>query len=48
MLKCVSGIKEITNVINPMFMSEHEVDATAIGYVALNEIRRYPFVMYAL
>lgn len=48
MTKAVNNIKEITTFVNPLLLSEHEVDSLAIGYTMLIEIRKYPFILYAL
>ena len=45
MLKGVSKIQEITTHIDPAIHTEHVIDATAIGYVALKEIREMPFLL---
>ena len=42
----VSKINEISDKINVNILSEHEVDAVAIGYTALQEIREFPFILY--
>jgi len=47
MMNAVSNYSEITKHVNPSLLTEHEVDAIAIGYVLLQEIRRYPFILYA-
>lgn len=39
---------ELSVFINPMVLCEHEIDAAAIGYVALAEVRMFPLVLYAL
>lgn len=44
----LNNIPEITQFIQPELLSEHEVDATSIGYVMLEELRRYPFLLYTL
>lgn len=43
----VSKVPEIVKFINPGVLSEHEVDALAIGYVGIQEIRDFPYVLYA-
>ena len=48
MLKNISSIEEINNCIDPTKISEHEIDATAIAYTALLEVRSYPYVLYSL
>lgn len=48
MLTGVSSIKEITNKIDITKLSEHEIDATAIAYTVIQEIRNYPYVLYKI
>ncbi len=48
MMITVSALEEVTDLINPYVLSEHEVDAIAIAYTMLLEIRRYPFILYTL
>lgn len=48
MMKNVSSIKELNNKIDVTIISEHEIDATAIAYTALLEVRKYPYVLYSL
>lgn len=42
----VTSIEEIASKIDTSRLSEHEVDAVAIGYTALQEIREFPFILY--
>ena len=44
----VGAIKEISDKIDTRLLSEHEVDATAIAYTALLEVRKYPYILYSL
>lgn len=44
----VNTIPEIANCINVISLSEHEVDAVAIGYINLTEVRKYPFLLYTI
>lgn len=46
MRKQVSSIPEITNFLDVSKVSEHEVDALAIGYVGIMNIRDRPHVLY--
>lgn len=48
MLSGIKKIKEITNVFDPTGRTEHEIDATAIAYVTLQEIRKYPLVLCSI
>jgi Holliday junction resolvasome RuvABC endonuclease subunit len=48
MMVTMSAIDELTNHINPYILSEHEVDAIAIGYTVLMEIREFPYILYTL
>lgn len=48
MMKAIKKIPEITKYILPEYRSEHEIDALSIGYTALNEIRKYPHILYAV
>lgn len=46
MSKGISKIKEIKNLVpNIKELTEHEIDAIAIGYVTLEEIRKYPLYL---
>lgn len=45
MLHSVSSIKEIKQHIDLYNVTEHEVDATAIAYVVLDEIRKNPYTL---
>lgn len=47
-LSGVSRIKEITKLINVNTLSEHEIDATAIAYTLLSDIRKYPVLLYTI
>lgn len=47
MLHSVTSIKEISSKINLYDKTEHEVDATAIAYTVLLEVRDYPYVLYS-
>ncbi len=47
MTKTVNSISEITNFVNPLVVSEHEVDALAIGYVGIGELKTYPHLLYS-
>ena len=44
----MSNNKEINKHIDLVDRTEHEVDATAIAYTALLEIRKYPYVLYSI
>lgn len=48
MCKAVSSHDELTEHINPFIISEHEVDAVAIAYTILLEIREFPYILYTL
>ena len=48
MLNYMSNNKEINKHIDLVDRTEHEVDATAIAYTALLEIRKYPYVLYSI
>lgn len=48
MLSAVSEINEIVKLLNIEKLSEHEIDATAIAYVLLNDIRKYPVLLYTI
>lgn len=48
MTVAISVIKDITEHVNIKLLSEHEVDSLAIGYLAVEEIRKFPFLLYAL
>jgi len=41
----VSNIKEISDKVDLNALTEHEIDALAIGYVALTHVRQYPHVL---
>lgn len=42
----VAQYQDITSKISLVGLTEHEIDSIAIGYVAINEIKRYPFLLY--
>jgi len=44
----VGKVKEITDKINISLLTEHEVDAIAIGYTMLKELRLRPYYLIAL
>lgn len=48
MLNFMTSIPEIKNVVNLYGRTEHEVDATAIAYTALKEVRQYPYILYSI
>jgi Holliday junction resolvasome RuvABC endonuclease subunit len=48
MTVAIRSIPELITHITPELLSEHEVDALSIAYVMLQEIRRYPFILYTL
>lgn len=48
MTSAIKRIPEITKFILPDYRTEHEIDALSIGYTALNEIRKYPHILYAV
>ena len=39
---------EVSKHIDFTTRTEHEVDATAIAYTALLEVRKYPYVLYSI
>lgn len=48
MLSGIKKVKEIMDVFDPTGKTEHEIDATSIAYVLLNEIRNYPLVLCSI
>ena len=48
MLAGIKKIKEITDVLDLQGRTEHEIDATAIAYVTLQEIRSFPLVLCSI
>ncbi|MGE3593076.1 MAG: hypothetical protein AB7G52_11385, partial [Arcobacter sp.] len=48
MLSNILTIGELMVHIDVKNMSEHEIDAVAIAYTTLKEIRTYPMIMYAV
>lgn len=46
MSRSIDIIPEIKQHIDSKLISEHEVDAIAIAYVGLCEIRKYPHILY--
>ena len=48
MMKNISSIEELNQHLDVTSLSEHEIDATAIAYTALLEVRSYPYVLYSL
>lgn len=48
MMIALLAIPELSTRLNLNHLCEHEIDALAIGYVTLSEIRLYPLVLYAL
>ena len=44
----IYGVYEISNLINPNLLSEHEIDSLSIGYICLEEIRNNPFLLYVI
>ena len=47
MYNTVSKVSELVNYIHPS-MTEHVIDAVAIGYTILSDIREFPHILYAL
>jgi len=45
MTAAVSVIKEVSDKVDLSALTEHEVDALAIGYVALTQIREHPHIL---
>lgn len=45
MMLAANNNTEISSLINPNLLTEHEVDAIMIGYTTLLEIRKYPMVL---
>lgn len=48
MLRYMSNHIEVSKHIDFTTRTEHEVDATAIAYTALLEVRKYPYVLYSI
>jgi len=48
MLSNILTIGELMAHVDIKNMSEHEIDAIAIAYTTLKEIRNYPMIMYAV
>lgn len=48
MLSGIKKIKEIADVFDTIGKTEHEIDATAIAYVTLQEIRTFPLVLCSI
>jgi len=46
MTLAVKNIPEIANNINIDSLSEHEIDALAIGYLLIKDIRTFPHILY--
>jgi Holliday junction resolvasome RuvABC endonuclease subunit len=46
MLDAINKIPNIGMLINTSLLTEHEVDAVAIGYVGLMEITQFPHLLY--
>jgi len=45
MLRAVKNIPELLNNVNLDRLTEHEIDALAIGYVSITELRRSPHIL---
>lgn len=48
MLIGISKIKELKDILDYSKLTEHEIDAIAIAYVTLQEIRKYPLVLCSI
>lgn len=48
MTEAVKKIPELYRHVLPDYLTEHEVDAVAIGYTTLCDIRKYPYLLYAV
>lgn len=48
MLNFMTSIPEIKQVVNLYGRTEHEIDATAIAYTVLKEVRQYPYILYSI
>ena len=46
MARAIGVIPEISKYVDSKLISEHEVDAIAIAYVGLCDIRKYPHILY--
>lgn len=48
MLQGISSIEEIRSKLNLNGLTEHEIDATAICYVVVDEVRHYPYILFSI
>lgn len=48
MMNIVASINDISSMTNIANKSEHEIDALAIGYILLQDIKSKPYLLYAL
>ena len=48
MLNFMTSIPEIRSIADLYGRTEHEIDATAIAYTALKEVRQYPYILYSI
>jgi Holliday junction resolvasome RuvABC endonuclease subunit len=48
MLELINGIVELQPYLNTTNLSEHEIDAVAIGYIVLNQIRENPLILLTI
>lgn len=48
MLKAIKNIPELSNKIDTTLLTEHEIDAIAIAYTMLKEIRLYPLSLCSI
>ena len=48
MKSVIGSITDITSVTDIEYKSEHEIDALAIGYILLQDIKEKPYLLYAL
>jgi len=48
MTSAINSIKDITKFVNPLNMTEHQVDSIAIGYLAITDIRDNPAILILL
>lgn len=48
MLELINGVVELQPHLNTTNISEHEIDAIAIGYIVLNQIRENPLILLTI
>ena len=48
MTTAIENIPEINDLVDTSLLTEHEIDALAIGYIGVQQIREAPYILYGI